>query len=181
MSDDRPSILVVDDDQVFRDRLARALAERGYESRTAKDYDEAMASAVADSPELAVIDLRMPGRSGLELVQDLRQLDPSTRILLLTGYASIATAVEAMRLGAVHYLAKPADVDEILAGFARAEAPVRERPPVDFEPATLARAEWEHIHRVLADCGGNISEAARLLGIHRRSLQRKLKKHPPSK
>src|SRR5215471_9500909 len=179
MSDDRPSILVVDDDQVFRERMARALADRGYDVRAAGDYDTAMSSAVSDSPELAVIDLRMPGRTGLELAQDLLKLDASTKIVLLTGYASVATAVEAMRLGAVHYLAKPADADEIIAAFSRGDAPSRQ--PVGFEPASLARAEWEHIHRVLADCSGNISEAARLLGIHRRSLQRKLKKHPPSK
>jgi two-component system response regulator RegA len=178
--DARPSLLVVDDDQVFRDRLCRALAERGYDVRTAADYDQAMAAAIADSPELALIDLRMPGRSGLELVQDLLAIDSATRVVVLTGYGSIATAVQAMRLGAVHYLPKPADADEILAAFARAGGSA-ESTAIEYEAPSLARAEWEHIHRVLGDCGGNISEAARRLGIHRRSLQRKLQKTPPAK
>ena len=176
--DNQPSLLLVDDDEVFRERLARAFAERGYDVRTAHDYDAALAAAVDDSPELAVVDLRMPGRSGLELVQDLLKIDAATRIIVLTGYGSIATAVEAIRMGALHYLSKPADADDILAAFARAGSVPA---PSDYEVPSLARAEWEHINRVLADCGGNISEAARRLGIHRRSLQRKLQKRPPSK
>lgn len=179
--DDRPSVLLVDDDQAFRERLARAFSGRGYDVRAATDYDAAMESAKTDSPEFAVIDLRMPGRSGLELAQDLLALDPATRIVLLTGYGSIATAVEAIRLGAVNYLSKPADVDDILGAFARGAAPPLRPPDPGYEPPSLARAEWEHINRVLSDCSGNISEAARRLGIHRRSLQRKLQKHPPSK
>ena len=173
------SILVVDDDDVFRNRLARALTARGHDVRVATGYDEAVAHARADSPELAVVDLRMPGRGGLELVRALLQIDPGTRIIVLTGYGSIATAVEAIQLGAVNYLSKPADADEILAAFQ-----VPREPPADPAAApaapSLARAEWEHINRVLADSGGNISEAARRLGIHRRSLQRKLQKHPPN-
>jgi two-component system response regulator RegA len=109
------------------------------------------------------------------------RLDPSTKIVLLTGYGSIATAVDAIRIGAVNYLAKPADVDDILAAFARSESPPLSPPDVGYDPPSLARAEWEHINRVLSDCGGNISEAARRLGIHRRSLQRKLQKRPPSR
>jgi len=122
-----------------------------------------------------VVDLRMPGGSGLDLLRELRKHDPHTRVLVLTGYGSIATAVEAVRDGAVGYLPKPADADEILAalnGTHTAKAAGVETP-------SLARAEWEHIQRVLTDCGGNISEAARRLGIHRRSLQRKLHKYPP--
>lgn len=176
----RPSLLVVDDDAVFRERLARALAERGYEVRTAANSDEAVALAQADSPEYALVDLRMPGRSGLELTQELRRIDPATKIVVLTGYGSIATAVEAVRLGAVHYLSKPADADDVLAAFARGDAPPGTVAPADYATPSLARAEWEHINRVLTDCGGNISEAARRLGIHRRSLQRKLQKYPPS-
>jgi two-component system response regulator RegA len=175
---DRVSVLVVDDDEVFRQRLARALAERGLEVRTASDFLTALAAAGSDPPELAVVDLRMPGRSGLELVQELRKLDPATRILVLTGYGSIATAVEAMKLGAIHYLPKPADADEILAALGGTEAGAPGQPPAVSTP-TLARAEWEHINRVLGDCQGNISEAARRLGLHRRSLQRKLAKYPP--
>lgn len=176
-----PSILVVDDDDVFRDRLARAFGERGYDVRAAADYDQAIASAREDSPELAVVDLRMPGRSGLELVRDLVELDPATRVVVLTGYGSIATALDAVRLGATHYLQKPADVDDILLALERGERPPLSPPEPDTEyrAPTLARAEWEHINRVLSDCAGNISEAARRLGIHRRSLQRKLQKYPP--
>jgi two-component system response regulator RegA len=173
------SMLVVDDDRVLRDRLARALRERGYEVRVAGDYDEAIAAARADSPELALVDLRMPGRSGLELVRDLKAIDVSTKVVVLTGYGSITTAVEAIKLGASHYLPKPADADDVLAAFDRAERAPLEPTPVDFHAPSLARAEWEHIHRVLGDCGGNVSDAARKLGVHRRSLQRKLQKTPP--
>jgi two-component system, response regulator RegA len=174
------SILIVDDDATFRARLARAFTDRGFEVRVAKDATSAAALAAEESPELAVVDLRMPGRSGLELAQELLRIDPATKVVVLTGYGSIATAIEAMRLGATHYLSKPADVDDILAAFAREGSPPLE--PIGGEHATpsLARAEWEHLNRVLTDCGGNISEAARRLGIHRRSLQRKLKKFPPA-
>jgi two-component system, response regulator RegA len=175
----QPSLLLADDDDVFRDRLARALSDRGYDVRMAASYDDAIRLAESDSPELAVVDLRMPGRSGLELVRDLKALDTSTRIIVLTGYGSIATAIEAMRLGAVHYLQKPADADDVLNAFARADAPPLENLPEAYETPSLARAEWEHIHRVLSECGGNVSEAARRLGLHRRSLQRKLHKFPP--
>jgi two-component system response regulator RegA len=176
-------LLLVDDSEVFRERLARAFRERGFAVRTAGGYDEAMASAREHAPQLAVVDLRMPGRGGLELVRDLKQFDAAMHVLVLTGYGSIATAVEAVRLGAINYLPKPADADDVLAAFRRAGAAV-EQTDVDAEDAsdapTLARAEWEHIHRVMADCGGNISEAARRLGIHRRSLQRKLRKRAPT-
>ncbi len=177
----RTSILVVDDDDVFRGRLARALEDRGFDVRTAGGYDAAVAAAEEESPEQAVVDLRMPGRSGLELVMALRRIDPATRIVVLTGYGSIATALEAVRLGATHYLTKPADVDAILAGFRRGELDADAPPTATAEVPSLARVEWEHIHRVLADCDGNISEAARKLGIHRRSLQRKLSKYPVSR
>jgi len=176
-----PSILIVDDDEVYRTRLARAFVERGYEVRTARDFDSALALAHADSPELAVLDLKMPGKSGLELVKALREVDPATKMVVLTGYGSIATAIDAVRLGATHYLSKPADADDIVAAFARGDAPPMAPPDAEYRAPSLARAEWEHINRVLSDCGGNISEAARRLGIHRRSLQRKLHKYPPTK
>lgn len=171
-------LLLVDDSEPFRERLARALRERGLEVRTAGNYDQAMAAAREASPNMAVVDLRMPGRGGLELVRDLKQLCPDTRVLVLTGFGSIATAVDAMRLGATNYLPKPADADDILAAFQRSDAgsPNQAAP---YEVPSLARTEWEHIHRVMADCDGNISEAARRLGIHRRSLQRKLRKRAP--
>jgi two-component system response regulator RegA len=174
------SILVVDDDATFRSRLVRALQARGFDARGAANVDDALVAATAESPELAVVDLRMPGRSGLELVRELKTIDATTRVVVLTGYGSIATALEAVRLGATHYLTKPADVDEILAAFERAKGPA-ERVEVEHEVASLARAEWEHIQRVLTDCGGNVSQAARRLGIHRRSLQRKLSKYPTAR
>ena len=173
------SLLLVDDDAVFRERLARAFADRGFEVRTAGTVDEAVLLARAESPELAVVDLRMPGRSGLDAVRELVAIDPSTRVVVLTGYGSIATAVEAVRLGATHYLQKPADADAILRAFARGEGADPALDPEALEPPTLARVEWEHIHRVLAECDQNISEAARRLGLHRRSLQRKLQKWAP--
>ena len=176
-----PSILIVDDDEVYRTRLARAFVDRGYDVRTANDFDSALALARDDSPEFAVLDLKMPGKSGLELVQALREVDPSTKMVVLTGYGSIATAIDAVRLGATYYLSKPADADDIVNAFARGQAPPLEPPEVEYKAPSLARAEWEHINRVLSDCGGNISEAARRLGIHRRSLQRKLQKYPPNR
>lgn len=176
---DRGTILVVDDDPVLRERLARAFVDRGYGVIQASSYEEAMREAREASPRYAVLDLKMPGRSGLELARDLRSEHAGLKILILTGYGSIATAIESMRLGATHYLSKPADADEILSGLEREEGIREEQPSPDFKAPSLARAEWEHINRVLEDAGGNISEAARRLGMHRRSLQRKLQKYPP--
>jgi two-component system response regulator RegA len=174
-----PSILLVDDDAAFRERLAVAFRARGYEAVTAADHDAAVAHAEKDSPEYAVVDLRLPGRSGLDIVRSLRAIDPETRIVVLTGYGSIATAMDAVRLGATHYISKPADVDDILTAFARGDAPPDAPSTPSIAYPSLARAEWEHINRVLSDCDGNVSEAARRLKIHRRSLQRKLQKYPP--
>jgi two-component system response regulator RegA len=169
------SVLVVDDDDVFRTRLGKAFQDRGFEVRMAHCAAEAMRLAQQDSPEFAVVDLRMPDATGLELVRELHRIDPASVIVMLTGYGSIATAVEAVRLGAVHYLSKPVDVDQILAAFDGKSPQIHAAP--DSVPS-LARVEWEHIQRVLSDCDGNISQAARLLGLHRRSLQRKLSKDP---
>lgn len=174
-----PSILITDDDATLRERLGRAFRTRGYEVRLADGYDAAMALARDDSPELAVVDLRMVGPSGLELVRDLIALDPETRIVVVTGYGSVATAIDAVRLGAVHYLQKPADADEILAAFDRGKNPPL-APIAEFDAPSLERVKWEHISRVMSDCGGNISEAARKLKLHRRTLQRILQKYPPS-
>jgi two-component system response regulator RegA len=174
-----PLMLLVDDDERLRDSLARALTKRGYDVRCAGNYEEALAIAQATSPELAVVDLRMPGPSGLELLRALKELDPETRIVVLTGYGSIATTIDAMRLGAVYYLQKPADADEILAAFARADAPPLDAIPDHLDPPSLERVKWEHVARVLSDAGGNVSEAARKLKLHRRSLQRMLQKFPP--
>lgn len=176
MLEPKPTLLVVDDDEVYRQRLAKALAARGFEVLTAQDAESAVALAQADSPEYAILDLRMPGASGLELLRRLKAIDPGTQVLMLTGYGSIRTAVEAMQVGSVQYLTKPVDVDEILAAF-QGQSPVA---PEDDTPS-LARVEWEHIQRVLHDCDGNLSEAARRLGMHRRSLQRKAARNPPGK
>ena len=177
----KPSIMLVDDDDRFRSRMARAFEERGYEVQQAESYDAALAIATDESTELAAVDLRMPGKSGLELVRELHRIDPSTRIIVLTGYGSIATALEAVRLGARHYLTKPADLDELITAFDRAPDTEASAEAVTAETPSLARVEWEHIQRVLTDCGGNITKAAEKLGIHRRSLQRKLSKFPSRK
>ncbi|HRE89101.1 MAG TPA: response regulator [Myxococcota bacterium] len=179
MSDESRTILIVDDDERLRERLVRAMKDRGLEASGAPDVESALALARVESPELAVIDLRMPGRGGLDLVKELLAIDPTTRVVVLTGYGSIATAIEAMRLGAIHYLQKPANTDEILAAFERGPTPpdaMHDEPT--HEVPSLARVEWEHIQRVMQDCNNNISQAARLLGLHRRSLQRKLMKDP---
>ena len=172
------TLLLVDDDEVLRERLGRALRERGFEVTTAESGEAAIAVARRDAPEFAVVDLRMPGISGIEVLDALRAIDPATRVLMLTGYGSIATAVEATRRGAVGYLSKPADADEVVAALTGRAAP---DGAVEIDTPSLARAEWEHIQRVLTDCAGNISETARRLGIHRRSLQRKLQKYPPTR
>jgi two-component system, response regulator RegA len=174
------SILLVDDSIVLRDRLAMAFQERGFRVAVAGGAEEAVRVFAQDPTQLAVLDLRMPGKPGLSLLQELKAISPSTKFLILSGFGSISTAIDAIRLGATNFLPKPADADDILNAFARGgsevEVPKHEE---DIPVPTLAQAEWEHIHRILADCGGNISEAARRLGIHRRSLQRKLRKRAP--
>lgn len=178
---DRPCLLLVDDDERLRERLALALWDRGYEVRTAKNTEHALRVAENWSPDRAVVDLRMPGASGLELVKALRERLPAIEVVVLTGYGSIATAVDAVRLGAIGYVSKPADADMVLAAFERGEhEPMTEVEEEGWKTPTLARAEWEHIQTVLSETGGNISEAARRLGLHRRTLQRKLKKRPPN-
>ncbi len=170
------SLLLVDDDDTFRGVLAGALAARGYAVQTAADATAAMALARGTRFDDAIVDLRLPGTSGLALIEQLRCLHSGIRIVVLTGYASIATAVEAIKLGAVHYLAKPADADEIVAALTRAAG--SSLTPVAGDRPSIKRLEWEHIQKVLSDSAGNISEAARRLRMHRRTLQRKLKKRP---
>jgi two-component system response regulator RegA len=176
---DKPSLLLVDDDATFCQVLSAALERRGFAVRVAHDVVAGLAAAEGDAPEFAVIDLKMPGPSGLELVKKLKALDAHTRIVVLTGFASVATAVEAIKLGATHYLAKPADADEIVAAFSRDSG--NAAVAVETKPLPLSRLEWEHIQKVLAESDGNISETARRLGMHRRTLQRKLAKRPSRK
>ena len=175
------SILVVDDDIAFRTRLVRALIARGVEARGAGDATEAISLAKQSIPQAAILDMRMPGdRNGLDPDPQAHALsgDDANRSVL-TGYGSIATAVEAVRHGAINYLTKPLDADQILAAF-ETGSPGAAAPAVVDSTPSLARVEWEHIQRILSDCDGNISLAARRLGLHRRSLQRKLGKLPPS-
>lgn len=173
---ERPVLLLADDDEVFRDVMAKALYRRGYAVETAGSAEDALALSRNTLPEFAVVDLKMPGDSGLKLIADLIALDPNTRIVMLTGYASIATAVEAIKLGAIHYLAKPAHADEVVAALARAGGDAR--APIAEAPLSVNRLEWEHIQTVLAQYDGNISATARALKMHRRTLQRKLAKRP---
>jgi two-component system response regulator RegA len=173
-----PALLVIDDDETFRERLALAFRRRGYDVRSAASAAEGVRLAEASSPEFAIVDLRMPGEWGLHAVRDLMRIDPTTRVVLLTAYGSIATALEAVRLGAVNFLQKPASVDEIERAFREADAAVGDAPIPPGEVPSLARAEWEHISRVLTECDGNVRRAATLLGLHRRTLQRKLAKYP---
>ena len=175
-NEDRPSLLLVDDDDDFRTVLCGALEKRGYEVTTAANVNEALILAEQSPPEFAVVDLKMPGPSGLVLARRLKELDAATRIVMLTGYASITTAVEAVKLGATHYLAKPANAAEIIAAFGMTQG--NERASIADAPLSVDRLEWEHLQRILNEHDGNISATARALNMHRRSLQRKLSKIP---
>lgn len=175
------SIILIDDEDHFRGRLARAFSNRGYIVYQAESVDEALRVIKENKPDWALVDLKMPEKSGIDLIRAAKDFMPSLKIVVLTGYGSIATATEAIKLGAHYYLPKPADVDDILNAFERdADLPV-ESDQSDFEVPSLARAEWEHIQRVLNDCDNNITAAAQKLGIHRRTLQRKLYKYAPKK
>ncbi len=173
---DKPSLLLVDDDETFCYVLSKALGKRDFDVTIANHVDDATQLAEKNLPEFAVIDLNMPGPSGLVLVERLKALDTHTRIVVLTGYASVATAVEAIKLGATHYLSKPADADDVVAAFYKEEGD--SNTPITSKPMSVNRVEWEHIQKVLTDCNGNISAAARQLNMHRRTLQRKLQKRP---
>lgn len=172
--------IIVDDDEVFRNRLCRAFGQRNWAAHGATTGDETVALTKEHSPDLVVVDLRLPGESGIEIVKRIRETEPSAKIVMLTGYGSIANALTALRMGADHYIGKPADADQILSAYENLTK--GEDTDASGESASvpsLARVEWEHIQRVLADCGGNISQTAKALGLHRRSLQRKLDKYPP--
>jgi two-component system response regulator RegA len=170
-------LLIVEDDTDFAEALSRAMQKRGAEVELAHNAAGALAIAEHFTPSHAVVDLKLPGESGLQVVVALTARWPAIAIVVLTGYASIATAVEAVRLGARHYLAKPANADEILAALQRDQPDATLE--VSAEPLTVARLEWEHIQKVLNENDGNISSTARALKMHRRTLQRKLDKHPP--
>jgi len=170
------SILLVDDDTVFTSVLARGLARRGFVTRCCASAEEALAACAESRPSHILLDLNMPGTSGLVVLPELLAAAPRARLVVLTGYSSIATAVEAIRSGATNYLCKPATVEEILAAFAG--EPAATETAVPSNPISVERLEWEHIQRVLLEHDGNISATARSLGMHRRTLQRKLQKRP---
>lgn len=174
---DGERVLLVEDDVVYADVLSAALRRRGFEVTVAHSCDAARAELARAQPDLAVVDLRIGGESGLTLVPLLARGASPARTVVLTGYGSIATAVEAIKLGATQYLTKPVDVDELILALT-AEETEHEEVPVSTRPLSVRRLEWEHIQRVLNENDGNISATARALGIHRRTLQRKLHKHP---
>jgi two-component system response regulator RegA len=174
--DDAPTLLLVDDDKAFCMVLGDALRRRGFRVEVACDLEQALEASARCQPEYAVVDLRIGQESGLELVSHLVTADEHTRIVMLTGYASVATAVEAIKLGATHYLTKPADANEIVAALGREEGDPSVAPAE--KPLSVRRLEWEHLQKILLAHDGNISAAARALKMHRRTLQRKLAKHP---
>ncbi len=173
---DKPVLLLVDDDETFCSVLQPALEKREFEVLTAYDIQTGIELAEQTEPEYAVIDLRIGFDSGLEMVKKLISLDSNTQIVILTGYASIATAVEAIKLGAIHYLTKPANADEIVAALYKNEGDPS--VAISENPLSVKRLEWEHLQKVLMQYDGNISAAARALNMHRRTLQRKLDKRP---
>lgn len=168
------SLLIVEDDPAFARTLRRSFERRGYRVSSAASAAEADELARQTDFDYAVIDLKLGNDSGLAVVQSLHALRPDTHIVVLTGYASIATAVEAIKLGAAHYLAKPSNTDDIEAAFTNTQGDPS--VPVDGRKSSIKTLEWEYIHRTLVECDFNISEAARRLGLHRRTLARKLEK-----
>jgi len=174
--EEQPHLLLVDDDPTFTRVMARAMSRRGLQVSIAGSAEEGFALAKQDIPDYAVLDLKMEGDSGLVLLPKLLELDPEMRVLILTGYSSIATAVEAIKRGACNYLCKPADADDVLAALLSQHADLDSLVPEN--PMSVDRLQWEHIQRVLSEHDGNISATARALGMHRRTLQRKLQKRP---
>lgn len=175
--DEPARLLLVDDDEVFARVLARALAQRGFTVDVAHEAAQALDAARRNAPRYAVVDLKLGADSGLALIPPLLAAAPGVRILLLTGYASIATAVEAIKRGAHDYLAKPVDADAVVRALSDDDGDEETAEPAYASPP-LKRLEWEHIQRMLVECAGNVSETARRLGLHRRTLQRKLAKKP---
>ncbi len=174
--EEQPHLLLVDDDETFTRVLARAMTRRGLRVSVANSAEAGLALAEQDLPDYAVLDLKMDGDSGLVLLPRLLELDSEMRVVILTGYSSIATAVEAIKRGACNYLCKPADADDVLAALLSEHVDVDTLVPEN--PMSVDRLQWEHIQRVLTEHDGNISATARALGMHRRTLQRKLQKRP---
>jgi two-component system response regulator RegA len=175
LGDDR-SLLLVEDDKPFLTRLARAMESRGFQVDTAESVEEALAKVKVAAPAYAVVDMRLGDGNGLDVVAAIREKREDARAIILTGYGNIATAVTAVKLGAVDYLSKPADADDVFAALART-AQDRVAPPEN--PMSADRVRWEHIQRVYEMCDRNVSETARRLNMHRRTLQRILAKRAP--
>ena len=175
-AEENPSLLIVDDDTVFCGVLAKAMTKRGFQVTCANSIEDALSLCESAVAEYAIVDLKLSNESGLVLVEKLKTLDQGTRIVMLTGYASIATAVEAIKLGATHYLAKPVDADEIMAAFERTSGD--SELSISANPLSVGRLEWEYIQRILSENDNNVSVTARILNMHRRTLQRKLAKRP---
>jgi two-component system response regulator RegA len=173
-----PLLLLVDDDQTFCATLSRQLEQRGFELMVAHSCAAALAAAQKQLPSHAVVDLQLPDGNGLRLIQTLRDLSPQVNVVMLTGFSSIVSAIDAVKLGATYYLCKAARVDDIVAAFDHTVGQVDLTAPVTLPSAK--RVEWEHIQRVLAQNGGRIAATARALNMHRRTLQRKLQKRPPN-
>jgi len=167
-------LVIVEDDAAFARTLKRSFERRDYRVIVAASHDDLLMLLAEQKPQFAVVDLKLGGASGLACVQTLRAMDAEMRIVVLTGFASIATAVEAIKLGASYYLAKPSNTDDIEAAFARDDGDPD--APVDGRQSSIKTVEWEHIHQTLVDTDFNISESARRLGMHRRTLARKLEK-----
>lgn len=174
MSDAPRKLMIIEDDESFSRTLRRSFERRGYEVVSVRSHDLLVEALAEYHPEYAVVDLKLGSASGLTCVQTLHAFDPEMVIVVLTGFASIATAVEAIKLGARHYLAKPAGTDEIEAAFAREDGDPD--ATLSARPTSIKTLEWERIHEVLAETNFNISETARRLGMHRRTLARKLEK-----
>ncbi|HWK87984.1 MAG TPA: ActR/PrrA/RegA family redox response regulator transcription factor [Xanthobacteraceae bacterium] len=170
------SLLIVDDDKPFLDRLARAMEGRGFAVTTASSVAEGLAAVTKTPPAYAVVDMRLGDGSGLEVISALKDRRPDARGVVLTGYGNIATAVNAVKLGAIDYLSKPADADEVCAAL---KAEPGQMPQLPENPMSADRVRWEHIQRVYELCGRNVSETARRLNMHRRTLQRILAKRAP--
>src|SRR5215471_8370207 len=175
-ADDDRVLVIVEDDASFSRTLKRSFERRGYQVISAANHDELVALLKTSSPGYAVVDLKLAGVSGLSCVSTLHAHDPAMLIVVLTGFASIATAVEAIKLGACHYLAKPSNTDDIEAAFRKAEG--NAEVALEVRPTSIKTLEWERIHQTLIETDFNISEAARRLGMHRRTLARKLEKRP---
>lgn len=170
------SLLLVDDDRPFLQRMSRALEQRGFDVVTAESVEEGLAALKRSAPACAVVDMRLADGNGLDVIEALQRAREDARVVVLTGYGNIATAVTAVKLGAIDYLAKPADADEVIAALSR-KAGDRAAPPEN--PMSADRVRWEHIQRVYELCDRNVSETARRLSMHRRTLQRILAKRAP--